>query len=322
MYKSLNSILEKAGVQVKKTSALQKEKNYFTNTIHCLGELYAYRYQNTGAQFNKEITGIVFSKNRAMQLHALLSSYFYYTGSPVPLKVLYTTDSLDHAESYKILMREFASQTVEFIKEDNFKMQARALIKDSLADRIFFMTDDAIFTSHFNLSVVLDHNPLTEIFSLRLGKDVHFCFAYNCEQDLPVFTKEFSAGEPVYRWNWASVPGSPDWCYPLSVDATVFCREEINIILKHIEFKNPNGLEANLQLFNNIFLIRKGLCFEKAKYVNVPCNIVQKEFNNIYTGTYNVSELVNLFLIGRRINWQMYQDTPPENVQQSKFLFI
>ena len=58
MYKSLNSILEKAGVQVKKTSALKKEKKYFTNTIHCLGELYAYRYQNTGTQFNKEITGM------------------------------------------------------------------------------------------------------------------------------------------------------------------------------------------------------------------------------------------------------------------------
>jgi hypothetical protein len=322
MHKSLNKILEKAGVQIKKTSALQRERNYFQNIINCLEELYAYRYQNKGTQFNREITGIVFSKNRAMQLHALLSSYFYYTISPAALKVLYTTDSEDHADSYKILMSDFALQPVEFIKEDSFKKQLLAVVGQIKSDRIFFMTDDAIFVEDYNLSDVLNFNPLEEIFSLRLGKDLKFSFAYNKEQILPDFKNEIINNQYFYKWTWGDMKSSPDWVYPLSLDGTVFSSSEINIMLKYIGFKNPNSLEANLQLFNNAFIVRNGVCYEKAKYVNIPCNIIQNEFENIYTGTYTISELVNLFLAGKRINWQAYKGMDSKIVQFSKYDFI
>lgn len=322
MIKRLNTILRKVGVQLKKTEALEKEQLYFKNTISCLEELYNYRNNASGIHFNNQMTGIVFSKNRAMQLHALLSSYFFYTQDPAPLKILFTTDSAEHRESYNILQQEFNTMPVEFIRETNFREQLISVASEIKADRIFFMTDDALFVEAFNFLDCMHFNPLQEIVSLRLGKDVDYSFTYNKDQVLPSFVSETIENQQMYSWIWKDSENAPDWCYPLSLDATVFGRDELNIILAHTSFKNPNSLEANLQIFINVFLPRKGVCYEKAVYVNVPCNVVQTDFDNIFTGTYSVSALLHLFLAGKRINWKLCHGMKAKNVQHIKYEFI
>jgi hypothetical protein len=56
--------------------------------------------------------GIVFSKDRAMQLHALLSSDFSYVKNPLPLYILYTFSNERHARSYEELKSIFGSKEV------------------------------------------------------------------------------------------------------------------------------------------------------------------------------------------------------------------
>lgn len=321
MDKKINKLLAKAGIQVKKTSALEDERKYLTNTICCLQELYTYRFHNNKRSFNNEILGVVFSKNRAMQLQALLHSYFHYAKSPAPLKVIYAFSAGTHEVSYKILREEFSRFPVEFIRENNFENDLQMLTQQTSADRIFFMTDDAVFTGHFDLADVLQCNPLNEIFSLRLGKDMTYSFAYNKEQSLPVFKNNVFGNSEMYSWVWADMQNSPDWYYPLSVDATLFCTDEINIMLKYIGSKNPNSFEANLQLLSSVFLPRKGICYERAKYVNIPCNVVQQDFKNIYTGAFDVEELLKLFMEGKRINWSVYNDGHPKEIQHSRYIF-
>ncbi|MEO6731319.1 MAG: hypothetical protein ABIN01_08875 [Ferruginibacter sp.] len=322
MIEMLNSIFTRLGFQVKKTTALENEQRYLKSVINCLEDLYAYRLQNDGTKLNNEISGIIFSKNRAMQLHALLQSYFHYTINPAPLKVLFTTDSPEHERAYEILQQEFRSAPVEFICETDFRSQLQTMVKESKSGRIFFMTDDAIFVERYDLSTVRHFNPLAEIFSLRLGRDVHFSFTHNKEQILPEFNKQVINDEYFNSWIWNTLQGSPDWSYPLSVDATIFSRDEVDIMLKHLDFKNPNSLEGSLQLLSKAFLTRKGICFEKAKYVNVPCNIVQDEFSNIYTGTFSVLELLKLFMDGKRIDWKLYTGMNAKDVQHIRYDFI
>jgi hypothetical protein len=319
MFRQINKLFSFFGVQVKKTVALEKERAYLTSIISGLQELYAYRFEEM--YLNDEIIGIVFSKDRAMQLNALLNSYFHFTKSAVPLRVLYTTSSADHSESYNCLRQEFSSFPVEFVREISFKEDLKRVLHESQSSRVFFMTDDAIFSGSYNLSDVLQFNPLDEIFSLRLGKDMGYSFALNREQSIPELIKIARNDSASYSWIWNDMRDSPDWCYPLSVDGTFFCKGELEIMLRHIDFKNPNSLEANLQLFNPVFLLRKGVCYENAKYVNIPCNIVQQDFKNIYTGTFDVAELVKLYLAGKRIDWKQYADASPKEIQHSRFVF-
>src|SRR5258705_11456418 len=57
--------------------------------------------------FDLSCEGIVFSKDRALQLHALLSSYFLYVKNPVRLYVLYKTSNERHDRSYEELKIQF-----------------------------------------------------------------------------------------------------------------------------------------------------------------------------------------------------------------------
>lgn len=52
------------------------------------------------------------------------------------------------------------------------------------------------------------------------------------------------------------------------------------MILHELTFSTPNSLESQMLSYKELFLCRKGVCFSKVKYVNIPCNIFQKEFNN------------------------------------------
>ncbi len=309
------------GFQIKKTQSLGLEKVYYENIIKGYKEIFGLHKKYGRFPLNDQLCAIVVSKDRAMQLHALLSSYFYYTQNPAPLNILYTYSSEEHKQAYKILQKEFEKLPVVFIFENEFANQLKDIIKNAEGDRIFFMTDDGIFLDHYDLNDCLQFDPLNNIFSLRLGVDFDFCYSYNIKQLVPGFTKEDS-WQKLKSWTWADMKNSPDWIYPLSVDATIFLRKEIELILANISFKSPNSLEAQMQLYNDLFICRKGICYETTKYVNVPCNIVQNEFDNIFTGAYSVSALLDRFLKGDRIDWRKLQDCKPRDAQTVVFEFI
>ena len=294
----LNKILNPFHMQLKRTKSLNIEKTNYENTIKRLSHFYLDSYGKTVTDLNRGISGILFSKDRAMQLHALISSYFHYTKNYAPLIILFTCSNEQHKQSYEILQNEFQSFPVSFITETDFGIQLKEIVNNVKADRIFFMTDDAVFLDHYDLLDCLNFHPLKNIFSLRLGADLDFCYSYNRKQAVPEFTVKDIAGQKFQTWIWKDLPDSPDWTYPLSVDATIFLRKEIEMILHHISFKSPNSLESQMQLYTDLFIQRKGICYPKVKYVNVPCNIVQTDFPNISTGTWSVSELIEQFLMG------------------------
>lgn len=272
-------------------------------------------------ELNNEISGIVFSKDRAMQLHALLSSYFYYVKNFAPLKILFICSSEEHEQSYQILKSSFKNFPVDFIKETQFDIQLRKMISNIKADRLFFMTDDGIFLDSFDLHDCLLFDPRQNIFSLRLGVDFDFCYTHDRKQDVPLFEKNAETQMFKY-WVWKHMKDSPDWSYPLSVDATIFCKKEIEIMLNGVSFKNPNSLESQMQRYNDLFTFRNGVCYAKTKYVNVPCNIVQNEFDNNFTGAFSVDELLQHFLDGERIDWKKLEKYKARDAQTVKFSFL
>lgn len=318
----INRFLKGFGFQLHKSTSLNNEKAFYDGTIDRIVDFYIRSMVEDDGNLNKMISGIVFSKDRAMQLHALLSSYFHYTNNPGNLIILFTCSNKEHEISYIQLEKEFQSFPVTFLKEVNFSRQLKEIVSNLSSDRLFFMTDDAVFLDYYDLHDCLQFNPLRHIFSLRLGSDLDFCYAYNRKQSVPELKKENTANIRLEVWNWSDMPDSPDWSYPLSLDATIFFKKEIELMFEVLSFTSPNSLESQMQLYKELFLGRYGICFSKVKYVNVPCNIVQKEFNNRSNDTYSVEELVSFFLKGQRIDWRKLEGLKAPEAQKTKFTFV
>lgn len=316
----LNIILKPLRVALHKTASLNNEKYYYQTIIQRLADFYI-DFNNDVHEINDEIFGIIFSKDRAMQLQALLTSYFNYTKNYSPLSVIYAYSNEQHKQAYEILKKEFQSFPVSFIIENDFSFQLKEIVRKSGADRLFFMTDDAIFLDYFDLNNCLQFHPVKNIFSLRLGVDLDYCFAYSKDQALPNFATQNFNQTAFLIWKWKEMTESPDWSYPLSLDGTIFYRKEIEALLSHISFTSPNSLEAELQLYKDLFLGRNGICFSKVKYVNVPCNIVQKEFNNKFNDSHSIEQLVEYFLQGQRIDWRKMEGLKAPEAQKTIFTF-
>jgi|GEM_PF-641661 len=266
---------------------------------------------------------ICFSKDRVMQLHALLMSYYKYVKNPVKLTVLYTFSNERHQATYDSLIKLFVGYNICFVKEKDFKNDLESLLNSIEAKKCFFMTDDALFIDDVDLADFIKYNPSEAIPCLTKGLDLTYCFTYDWQQALPRFIYNSEVALNQKCWNWGEVPEtSPDWAYPLSLDATLFEKTEVEIIIKNTLYKAPNTLESNMQFYLELFNYRKGICFDKVKYVNVPCNLVQTEIPNKTTGEYDIEFLLEKWEQGYRIHFEEYYQQDCKVVQKSRYNFV
>lgn len=322
MVKNINKMLGRFGIQLKNVTALENEKKHFHNIINGGIEIFYAHKKFEKKELNQQISGLVFSKDRAMQLHALLTSYFAKVTNYFPLTILYKTTNRQSQLAYDILKALFASYSVVFLEENYFNGQVKFWLSTQSADRIFFMTDDAIVLDDFDMNDVLHFDPLNEIFSLTKGKDLTYCFTMDVNQELPLFGKYTTNNDKIFNeWNWQDALNSPDWSYPLSLDGTFFLREEMLTLINSISFNNPNSLEANLQLYIAFFLRRKGICYDKVKIANIPCNLVQDDFKNRSTGFFTAEQLQLLWDDGKRIDVQKFYGLDAFDAEHKKYDF-
>jgi hypothetical protein len=269
--------------------------------------------------------GIVFSKDRAMQLHALLSSYFSTVKKPAPLTILYTTSSERHEHSYKELRLLFANRAVTFYKERSFKKDVEQIVTNVNVQTIFFMTDDGLFIDSFDMDEIAGFNPLKIVPTLIKGLDLTYCYIQNKQQDLPEFIQpdQLHLSANMKCWEWGNaIPGS-DWAYPLSLDTTFYNRSELVLLLQQIQYKGPNSLESSLHNnYHSVFLKRKGICYSKAKYVNIVCNVVNSEHDNRNTGLHSVESLLEKWEAGYKINIEEFAGLSCVEAETKLFSFL
>lgn len=322
MIKLLNRLLSNLGIQIKRNNALLIERAYLDARYNGSLQIFKIHKKYADLKLNDQIEAMVFSKDRPMQLHALLTSYFENVANYCPLLILYKSTNEKSRKAYEELKVEFFSYPIIFTEETDFKNQVIEWLSSLQADRIFFMTDDAIFLNSFDLKIAVLFNPLDTIFSLTKGNDLTYCFTLNVEQEIPQFCNSTTYNTSKLNfWKWDSTPNSPDWSYPISVDGNFYLREEILQMVKNIYFKNPNSLEASLQIFIEFFITRQGVCFDKAKLVNIPCNLVQNEFNNRSTGLYSAEELQDMWDAGKRIQIEDFKNLKASDAVHMRYSF-
>jgi hypothetical protein len=231
---------------------------------------------------NEECECIVFSKDRALQLHALLSSYFEKTRFPASIHVLYHASTPSHERTYNELIPLFETRPVFFNKQTDahsFRRDFLRLVGSIKCSSLFFLVDDIVFTEDVSLAELKKFAPEEFVPTLRMGLNLKRCYTMQQNQPLPRWSSgNGKDGDKVY-WKWKD--GAYDWGYPLSVDGHLFSTWEIIVMSRLSRFRGPNSFEHKIQKFKRLFWNRKGVCYRKSKIMNLPLNKVQEEIKNI-----------------------------------------
>ncbi|SFE26202.1 hypothetical protein SAMN05518672_10590 [Chitinophaga sp. CF118] len=262
------------------------------------------------------ISCVVFSKNRAIQLHALIKSYFKYVENPCPIFVLYSADGVGQLESYEQLndILKERNLPVTFIRENNFRTNLVDLLSLLDTKNVFFLVDDIVFIRQMNLKDWENFDTKKYIPSIRLGENINYSYANQHVQKVPVLEP---TGKDLFLWNWAD--GEYDWKYPLSVDGNIFSLAEILSLIKSISFNAPNSLERELQCGLQFYMKKKGVTYRYPRIVNNPCNRVQSEIDNP-SGNVSIEFLLDEWEKGNEIDIDLYDDIATNSVHQELVL--
>lgn len=225
--------------------------------------------------------GIIFSKDRALQLYSLLNSYSDLVINKVPLTIIYKTSNKYHEKSYNELKKIFLKKKSQFnfIKEESsFYHTLLKLLKKINVKNIFFLVDDIVFIKKTNLNLAKKIDSNKYILSLRHSPKLNRSYTANTIQPPPNISKHKDLND-ILEFNWFEKGN--EWSDPWSVDGQILSTAEVRAISKISNFYGPNTFETSLKTFNSICTNRKGLCYANSKILNLPFNRVQNEVFNL-----------------------------------------
>lgn len=287
------------------------------------------------------IIGIVFSKDRALQLDAALRSFFLNCLDPdnISLRVIYTASSDLFLGQYKDLRLAYSENShVCFIQQKNFEqdvysafdvagsrlirlvenISAPRRFKHALHKFVLFLVDDNIFIRKLRLSEIIqaleqEKNALG--FSLQMGTNINYCYPLDISLKFPNTILIFN---DVIKYRW---PDAGDGLnYPLEVSSSIYRINEISNLLVKLHFTNPNTLEAQMAAKANEYCVSHPylLCYKYSVTFCNPVNKVQDIYDNKAGDdpVYSADHLAQLFNDGYRIDIQKYQNMVPRSCHQ------
>jgi hypothetical protein len=263
---------------------------------------------------------VIFSKNRPMQLDALLRSLARHCADAADLdiRVLYRADGPAYAEGYRRLREEAPPPLhVTWVGEKHFKSDLVSLLLS--ADHVLFLVDDTLFVSSFGAQEVLraiDDHPQALGFSLRLGENTRTCYSLRRPQRLPPYR---AAGGRVGIYDWRC--GEADFAYPLEVSSSVYRTGDIVPLLLAFACDNPNTLEEGLAQRRGFFAASRPqlLTFRRSVAFSCPLNKVQTvcaHNRSSANPAYAPERLAEEFLRGRRLDVDSLSGFLPEACHQ------
>ena len=242
---------------------------------------------------------IIFSKDRPLQLKALLESIFFYSIDDLIINIIYKESS---EITYTTLVNCY--NNISWIPETNFQIDTYNLLCKNF-DFSLFLVDDVVFTRKFSLLKIEEYfstSPNIHGCQLRLGRNIEG--GYKFTDDLPFLT-------------WNVLNSKSHWGYPFDLSSGMYRTSHIkNIFLDLIShnfvIKNPNFFE---HYFYEYYLRNPTLLAEKryfSPYFSVclilTINRVQNEFINRFdtSNDFSPQTLNELYSKNISINWKKY----------------
>lgn len=252
------------------------------------------------------INAIVCSKDRPMQLYALLDSIKINSNNIFDkVKVLYTSSGEAYNEGYDIVRASFGA--CEFYKESRpFKVEYESLFElDTPAHCLF--VDDMIFFRENPVSQknILDYLSKEDIsmFSLRLGLNTHR--QTTLDKTVKYELIDYVDNGVSISWNRTMMQPWYNYNYPLSVDGCIYRTHQFFSLISREQYKNLNELET--RLYSEAYKMPKMIASCKFSCcTGIPFNIVQNTTDNPTNkiNSFSAKELNDMFLAGQRMDWQ------------------
>jgi hypothetical protein len=254
---------------------------------------------------------ICFSKNRPLQLHGYLTSFYRLCSDPArtQVKVLVATQPEWFARAYQQVADEFPQ--VEWRYQQDFRTDLDALIVD--AEYTMFGCDDVVFTHSFNtndMRALLQDKVLG--LSLRLGQHTTRDM-YGQLVPQPPFTSEIT---------WSIIGSQVDWGYPWEVLGTVYRTDYVKRMVARIQPPSPSQLEARGALCWQEETDKREMAMWRFSRLVVPTvNLVQEEYPNGICGTVPLEAgfLLECWDHGLRLDTQRYLALAPESWRVPEF---
>lgn len=244
---------------------------------------------------------VIFSKDRACQLHALLETWHLFVHGPAPI-VLYHYSGPGFAAGYEMCRRRFPWAIWRHKRE---AAEARADTLAAIEPAVpftMFAVDDQLFRRPCRLAdawTVLQRRPDVLSASLRLSPAIRRCFSMDRPSPPPPLEPAHVLDLAALTWTWRRQPG--DWGYPMSIDTTVFRTRELRPLLERLPWETPNQLEAAMA--RRPLAHPRMACFQEHATLNVPANLVQRDFpGNRTSAGPTAAELNGAYLGGRVID--------------------
>lgn len=226
---------------------------------------------------------IIFSRDRAMQLDALLATIEkFFPAALANVSILYTFSDDSFGKGYERLVKKYTGG-IRWVFEENFRTQVLSLVSNN-SKYTMFSPDDGMMFGLPNF-VGLEDNVLCH--SLRLGRNTTMCYPQSRSQGIP---------DSFPKWRHGDSDG--DFSYPFSTDAHVFRTSDLSEILRERDWRSVNTMEYAMSRAESKRPYMTAQ--ERSVYVSIPHNRVQNDFANRNEHG-SARRLNDLFLEGRRI---------------------
>lgn len=263
---------------------------------------------------------LVFSRNRPVQLHALLCSLGKMFTGIERVVVLYAASSPAYADAYRDVFRLGFGVATEYVRQDDGSGFRCLLLKQlaSVATPVVSMlVDDMIAIAECDVSALCQFVDDQTVPSMRLGMNCRYSYAQSRHVGLPHDIETLPSG--LLKWTWEN--GDAHWGYPLSVDGHLFRTREMLALLRPLRFEAPNSLENALQVHRQAFERRRGVCHRTSRLVNAPYNLVQTEASNAH-GQLGAEWFLRQWQRGYQLDWERMIDTEIGSVHQELPVYL
>ena len=232
----------------------------------------------------ERITLWVPSKDRGLQLEALLSSIEKNAPNLFTLHVQFTHSNEAYKAGYDKLIDEYA-QRYSFpqiwVQEQNLVEDLKSAVKGAKTSLFGICCDDCLYYRRQNTTVediedVLDGR--TVCFSARLGLNTIVQNYQTGELCVipPHIEKVYLNGCTFLRWKYTQMGYHNNWGYPYGQDGHIFRTDFLLNLLQTTEFSSLRELESKL-------------CLGRHKYHRLPY-MASFEFSSVFSNPINSSQ--------------------------------
>ncbi len=232
---------------------------------------------------------LIFSKDRACQLDALLRSIEENGPGYSSVTVLYVWSDYAQGEAYWQLTR--AGHAVRWLPQDRFSDQTRSWLERA-GDVLSFLVDDQIFYGKATLAPspgMVYQYGLNTTRSHTMGGDSH--------PHVQV------ARDGWFTWTWRDSTG--DFAYPLSIGGNVYDKAEL-LEAWPDHFDSPTSLEAQLACYAAWWSRETLAAPIHSCLVSLPHNRVTTQATNPISSDerWTAVKLCEAYLDGQRIDYE------------------